>query len=344
MIDRYLKKINEVIGLIELYENILTITHSRIKEEANILKLNMYKSSVINLYTCWENYIKDIVYSSFEENKSLIMDAGFIKDYIEHAFSKSYIKKDFLSTLDSNEIIISKKNLCSSNNLKYKEMLELFGRINFNKDDLQKHFKNKNLDKTIEELNQSNVEIDIEGEEVPKNEVEKYLNTLVTHRNRISHAYDIDLIFNTKQLKNYCEFFKELMIIVNEYKASQSIKMFKQLDNTLVSEIKITNIWHENTVNPQTNAIIETKITGKRKKIYIGEVKWFVFDRNDKIYRRINVKSMRNKKRRKCKIIPIDELFSLEIDAECRITKGKTNELFEMNKAPLQDPVNIKIY
>ncbi len=285
---------------LDLNEKIYNLIEGKDKADYKVIK---HKSAIIEIYTFWENFIKQLVYDCYYEYKNLIVDERFLINYFRNIHEKSHTRDIFKNNFDNGKIEISKESLCFSNNMSFKEMKNIFKRIGFNVEDILKHLSdNPDLQTTINNLNNIGVIPVVEDEEGNDgterhtkrntNLFESYINLLVEDRNAVAHQRDIQIVYNSCQLNELYNFVKVICEAVYEYSFSQLIIKSKQkrkpasISNTFYP----IAVYSENTGS--NNSIIG--IRNMSSHTISKDSEFYCFDDEKKLYRTLKIMECRH--------------------------------------------------
>lgn len=299
---------NKVLELIELEETIFNLLDGKQKY---LYKKAIHKNVIIELYTFWENFVKNVIYSTYTDYKKLIVNEKFLKKYFKQINENSYVRKKFLENINENVIEITIETLCHSNNLNDSVLRQLLGRINFDVTDLDKHIDSSaNLKCSIQELNNSSIKpIKSEGIKVDSleefvqltsettqnitelrflDQVNSYLYTLIELRNEVSHSYTITEIYNLKDLKMLAEFIFDLCVIILEFIGSQLIKKSILSNQNVIQRLYPLKVFKNN-----SNDFCIVGINNFTREVLNVEQDLFMYSRGKQIYKFARIESIK---------------------------------------------------
>lgn len=345
LLEKYSIKFNE-------YEDLIQTHNSQIfpieKIDIKMLKLALHRNIILGVYTCWENFCKDVIYDICinKYKKSFVGDSS-MKNYLEVIFEKSYLKNKLFNSIQGNSILMEKDLLCSSNNIGYNEMKRLFSLININiVKEFEKQAKNDESFKLIIEELQSLVKVSSGCVELVKgcssNEIFKafkYIETVVQLRNEISHNYEISEVCSTESLIVIIKFFRWIFNAI--YKVVISTIILKEKENKrskMIAKLKIVNIYLEGGKTEEKPAIIE--LIFKNKECNIKNIKdklILVYDSSNDLFREVEVISCKNSSGNNIKLVPRDGKIIAKISCGCKLKRGKNFEIYEFNPITVTD-------
>lgn len=318
--DNFINALNEIPSIITLDKYLLSKLNG---ESRSLFKKSNHKNLVIDIYTCWENYTKLLLFHCYENYKKVIVDKDFLLAYFQRINEKSYTKKLFSESIEENKITINQENLCYSNNLNWNEMLDLFNRLGFNKEDFIKHLNNNiKLEEAINDLKEYVQPISEDRAHISSNlELTKsYLNMVVDFRNSVAHQYEINEILNLSQLDKIYKFIKTLSEIVFEYCVSQIIKKSESKSISIIEKLLPISIIRGNSSG--TTAIIAIKNTSLNK--YTKDSMFFCYDTTSQIYRILKIKEIRYLDK-KNDYIEHDKEYSIEVETHSKLSNKNHN-------------------
>lgn len=336
---------NKVLELIELEETILTLLDGKQK---NLYKKAIHKNVIIELYTFWENFVKNIIYSTYTNYKKLIINERFLKKYFKQINENSYVRKKFLENINENVIEITIETLCHSNNLNDSVLRQLLGRINFDVTDLDKHIdSSESLKNSIEELKASFIK-PIKREEINEDSLEEsyqvtpekeqtitelrfldqvnnYLYTLIELRNEVSHSYNITEIYNLYDLKMLAKFIFELCVIVLEFIGSQLIKKSISSNQDVIHRLYPIKVFKNS-----SSGLCIVGINNFTREIIEVEEYLFMYSRGKKIYKFAKIESIKSNEDFINELLPYHTAaLKLKTDAVIR-SEHKTFHLYSL--------------
>lgn len=229
------QQFSEIYSLLELEKSIFSKLNGLDKLRYREV---IHKTMVIELYTFWENFVKELIYDTYLTHKKMIVDEEFIKKYFKNINENNYLRNKFLENISEDKITITIDTLCHSNNLDEKVLRDLFKRINFDTNDLDKHLKSADLIKTslislqdssIKKI-EKNTQFEIRVDDVQSDNgrhlrgIYDYIHTLVQLRNNVSHNFKVDEIYSIEDFEILSGFLYEVSFSILEFTKSQSIK------------------------------------------------------------------------------------------------------------------------
>lgn len=304
--EKQLKDIQEIIDLNKKIQQQLN------GKELRLFKNTLHKNLVIEIYTFWENFAKNVIYNCYFNYKKILVDKRFLVNFFKNVNEKSYVRQLFLKNIEENKLNITMENLCHSNNLNFKELESLFKRVMFDINDFYKHIDGfPGLDSSIQDLIDSFVEAEFEevkGRYESKEYVEAYLNLLVDKRNSVAHTYEITEIYSIDQFEKILNFIKNIVLLVIEFCTSQLLK------KGLANNEKVSDILYPVRViksNSKECGIIWIRNSSNR--IMKKNDKFYCLDKSKKIYRMADVVRALDSKKSECEeLIPFKD-YTLEI-------------------------------
>lgn len=314
----FTSELEEIKNIIILNEKILETLEGLDKR---LFTRSLHKNLTIEIYTFWENFVKNLIYSCYSNYKKILVDKRFIKKFLQQVNEKSYSRNLFLKNIEDNKFNITKDNLCHSNNLNYKELESLFKRVMFDSNEFKKHIEDfPGLREAIECLKNNAIIPTFDDVEIPKDTtgyVEAYLNLVVENRNSVAHQYQITEIYSINQFKYILKFIELLTLVVFEFCSSQLLKLGmskkEKISNMLYpvqvirgkSKCKNALLWIRNSCN---------------KSIKKNDIIYFL-DKTKNIYRIAKIITIKNKYRENCtEMLPLRD-YSIEIDTVASINK-----------------------
>lgn len=314
----FTEELKEIEKVIILNEEVLRTLEG---EDKFLFKKSLHKNLTIEVYTFWENFVKNLIYNCYINYKKILVDKRFIKKFLEQVNEKSYSRQLFLKNIDENRFNITIENLCHSNNLNYNELEALFKRVMFDSNEFKKHVEGfPGLEDAIKDLKDNAVIPPSDNVEIISNAngyVKAYLDLFVSNRNSVAHQYQIIERYSIEQFKYILNFIKVLTLVVFEFCSSQLLK------KGISKKEKIGNILFPVEVirgkSEHVNAILW--IRNSSKKLIKKDDNLYCLDRTKDIYRIANIRSIKNKERKDCvDIWPLEE-YSIEIDTATNIKK-----------------------
>lgn len=309
-------QLKEIPQIIELNKEILQTIDGQKK---NLLKKSTHKNLIIEIYTFWENYTKSTIYTCYKNYKKIIVDREFLVRYLEGVHEKSYTRQLFFENITDNKINITKENLCYSNNLNYNQLLDLFKRIGFDKNDFNKHIEgNPKIIGVLEELKREIIPVfqNTEREKQIKDYIQSYLDMIVEERNKVAHQYEIDDLYSPNQFELLLTFISVLSEVVFEYCSSQLIK------KSLEKNVSITQFFQSLMVikgnSRESSAIVGVESISD--SIYSKDDTLFCYDRSKDIYRVLNIEKV---------IVNNEEVEAILPNSKCSI---EVRTLSKINK------------
>lgn len=314
----FTSELEEINNIIILNEKILENLDGLDK---HLFKRSLHKNLTIEIYTFWENFVKNIIYNCYLNYKKILVDKKFIKKFLQQVNEKSYSRNLFLKNIEDNRFNITIDNLCHSNNLNYKELQSLFKRIMFDSNELEKHIQEfPGLSESIECLKNSAITPTFNECEINKDTsgyVEAYLNLIVENRNSVAHQYQISEIYSINQFKHILKFIELLTLVVFEFCSSQLLKL------GMAKKEKISNTLYPVQVirgkSKDMNALLWVR-NSCNKSISKNEI-IYLLDKTKNIYRVGKIITIKNECREVCtEMLPLQD-YSIEIDTVASINK-----------------------
>lgn len=345
IVSEYQNKISEYISLIELHDNRLF----KLKDiNLNQLKETLHKNVILGIYTCWENFIRDIIFDScILKFHSVFLSFDFWQKVLPSIFEKGYTKKPFIESLNKKNTYLTKELVCSSNNMNYKEVKRLFKILGICTDtylsDAIKY--SKIMTNKVENMQAI---IPFRGDELTReapnvtvivNTAIKYIDSLVEYRNEIAHAYKLDEFLNAEQLRLYAEFV--ILLIDTIYKMLASYIVSKEYLNPNSKIAKVTKldaIHLEGGQSQKNPAVIEINYLTNGKE-RIKDKEFWIYD--IKKSHCIEIKNeiiMRNEKENRCRIIPNNKKCYLTLVSGEKIEKSREYVLAELSSLDEKKP------
>ncbi|MDR7696298.1 MAE_28990/MAE_18760 family HEPN-like nuclease [Lactococcus lactis] len=266
-----ISQISKVKTNIEFNQRIFENLSSKEKQE---YKKILHKNNLLEIYTFWENIIKDIIFSTFQEYKTSILNSKVLSNYIIDVHNKRYLRDAFHQELvEKNSIKISKDMLCASNNLTFEEIKKILKKIEFNLENLSEFINSDNrIIESMEELKKNDIiPLNSSDTDIVKNNKDTcfaYVNLIVEERNKIAHGSASDEIYNSEKFLLIYDFIYNLVRCFNNY----LIYCTTGLPKTNFRNLYIVEVIRSN--NSDTNAILCIKnlsghIISKNTTLYI---------------------------------------------------------------------------
>lgn len=321
-----LEELDEIYKIISLNKKVLSNLH---EDEAILFKKSYNKNLIIEIYTFWENFCKELIYDCYCKYKKIIIDKDFLVNYFEHVQEKSFVRKLFLESIDDNKIDIKKDTLCASNNLNFDQLNDLFKRVRFSKNDFVKHVGgSKNLEKVVKCLQNRSIYPkfnEIKSKRSTIEYVEAYLNLIVEDRNRVAHQYNIVDFYNLEQFQSILDFMKEITFIIFEFCMSQLIKKSNKMDENISKRIFPICVIRSN--SGDKTAIIGIK--NNTKNIINKDMQLYFYDKNKNIYRMVKILRIVRNEKEYLEMLPTHS-YSIEVNTNASIKT--TNNRFKIYK------------
>ncbi|PGR23031.1 hypothetical protein COC52_24880 [Priestia megaterium] len=290
------------------------------QDDARKYRRIIHKNLVIEIYTFWENFVKELIFECYKKYKKVIVNTQFIKRYFKSIQDNSYIRKVFLGNITDEGFNITIESLCHSNNLNYDVLTDLYSKLCFDKNDFAIHLnENTSLSCTINDLKGNFVEpIFDETTKPPYNKIQNikgYLQVLVASRNTVAHQYQVSEIFTLNQLQSIFNFIVALCEVIIEYCSSQILKKSAEMKENISKRVFPKLIIRSN--SKERTAILW--IRSYSKKIVPKNKALFCYDKNSGIYRKASIVQIKNKDQQDCtEILPYED-YSIEINTDSMI-------------------------
>ncbi|MHC1735753.1 MAG: HEPN domain-containing protein [Erysipelotrichaceae bacterium] len=306
-------------------------------DDINIFRKEVYKNGMIGIYTSWDNSIRNSIFDYYRIGKENILDTEFLQRFLKSVLEKSHDRDEFVKTVSTSRIEITRDVLCNTNNLSSDELIKLLERVGLRKENLYRFFeKSLSLIESIKSCDDLGVVVLSNPGRDEK--FSKYIDDLVIRRNSIAHSYFVDDILNITQIEAYAKVFHNLSTSFIEYLNYELVSL-RISHSDLVSDVimDVTVIHKENTIGTST-AIIEvfSKINCKSFSNSIA----YIVDEENKSFSRVIVHQLRNQKKIKVQNIVENNVYSIEVDCcinikrerkYCIIADVPHNEKFEIS-------------
>lgn len=281
----------------------------------------IHKNLVIEIYTFWENFAKELIFHFYKKYKKVIVNTMFIKRYLKSVQANSHIRNVFLGNITDDGFNITIDSLCHSNNLSYSVLTELYKKICFDLDDFSIHVKESiELDTAISELKSNSVDPIFDEEKPPYsklNYVKGYLEVLVRSRNIVAHQYQVTEIFKIDQLQSISKFVVALCSVMIEYCSSQVIKKSIEKEESISKRMFPKAIFRSNTQGGTALLWIRSY----SKTAIHKESDLFAYDKSTGIYKKVEIRQIMDNHQKVCdQILPYVD-YSIEVSTECKIRK-----------------------
>lgn len=312
----------------------------------------IHKTLVIELYTFWENFVKNLVYDVYADYKNLVVNEEFIKRYFKNINENAYLRKKFLDNIQDDKINVTVETLCHSNNLTEKVLKDLFMRINFDPNELDLHLKNaESLREALEKLNESSIQkierstlTSLEdGEHVSQDlnissrqvhNCYDYLNTLVQLRNDVAHNFHVDEIYVLDDFEKFADFMFELCMIILEFSKSQIIK--KIIDKTDNSISVLRRLYPKEIFKQTDNGTCIVGVNNFGNKIITLETIMYLYSPSLKIFRIAIVKNIQQHRSNVLEALPYQQV-GLELKTNMNLIRSKPHfHLFHFNELKVE--------
>jgi len=247
-----LKKLEELNLVTSIYE-----ADSEIPDPNFNIKIAIYeKYFIISLYTLWDNSNIDALKKIFINYPLLFNKQDFIFKHLESVFLNNRLKNKLKSEVknstgyDFNKIDI--ENMIDSNNLWFKNLIELLNLYNFNTDILSTYFYNSSdIRQAINLLELSSIEPYPNNNNKPTDvnkllyyQIEGYINYLVETRNSYSHKYKKPYsIFSINEFNYLYQFISSTISVLDIYLKEQILlNCINDNITTYLSPVKLSDL------------------------------------------------------------------------------------------------------
>ncbi|GEM_PF-3849309 len=298
------------------------------------------KSFIIDIYTFWESYTKELIFEILKKNSLLIVSEEFISKYTNDIFSenskiKEIYSKSALKSFREKKLYITKEIVCSSNNLNYKALFNMLNKIfpDLKDEELLNYLLSGiKLGKCIEKLK----EVGVEKEE-STSDISGYLQLLVSERNAIAHSHEFDLSFNFEQRLALVCFIEELSIALSNFITSKLINIKIQAGYEY-AEIQLSEVYKCN--NEKENGLVcleFDKYKGNAKPYDSNFYLKFEIMKDKKnslgfFFEPIKINEIRNEASNKCRVFPKKGKRSMSFNSNKKIKQGVPYTIVEVGK------------
>ncbi|HAB7548320.1 TPA_asm: hypothetical protein GYO79_14390, partial [Listeria monocytogenes] len=260
--DEYIAKLGKLIRDFENQEELVReiSRHSDFntyRSTLTELRKGFRENTIINLYTCWESYIKKVFFEIIFFHQDILNNGTFFKKIVEKVVKKNHLASSFYD-LDSSKMHLSKNVITHSNNMNISVLFEMISEFDFSKEDFYKYvelgiraedYPNVIL---LDEIRESCPQFEIDKNdnlEVPRgsNEILKFyieqIYMLVKFRNRLAHLDEVSTIWSMEQIQAMSKIVKSLMMTIDEYLVGQVLKKYVESSTNSFSfkEVSVTN-------------------------------------------------------------------------------------------------------
>lgn len=360
--DIYIKKIDELQNNFkiehEFFQSITTkfknhTDSQKYKEAVIILRQDVNKSTIVNLYTLWESYVKKMISDTIYQCQNIFLDFSYLQKLLDKAHRKTYLAEKFFDS-HNKSFIISKDIMTDSNNMTMTSFFNILKEINIIENGFERHAENgiKINPTSVKEVilpefqNQGpSPEIEVDTPTSLNSEDETSTNTpikntwtdfykleigmLVNMRNKIAHIDTVENMWTVNQIIMMAETVKSLMITVNEFLKDEVLQKYLKanLDDELLPfvELKITNVF------PKLN-VVEVLPNQTFNHVKLAEKELLLFNRKKNFYRTVQVSRIKNSNGNICQYLKENQLFSVELTGIDMWTLKKNERLFMCQK------------
>lgn len=360
--DIYIKKIDELQNNFkiehEFFQSITTkfknhTDSQKYKEAVIILRQDVNKSTIVNLYTLWESYVKKMISDTIYQCQNIFLDFSYLQKLLDKAHRKTYLAEKFFDS-HNKSFIISKDIMTDSNNMTMTSFFNILKEINIIENGFERHAENgiKINPTSVKEVilpefqNQGpSPEIEVDTPTSLNSEDETSTNTpikntwtdfykleigmLVNMRNKIAHIDTVENMWTVNQIIMMAETVKSLMITVNEFLKDEVLQKYLKanLDDELLPfvELKITNVF------PKLN-VVEVLPNQTFNHVKLAEKELLLFNRKKNFYRTVQVSCIKDSNGNICQYLKENQLFSVELTGIDMWTLKKNERLFMCQK------------
>ncbi|ORI76871.1 hypothetical protein BMS91_07320 [Leuconostoc mesenteroides subsp. cremoris] len=354
--DVYIKKIDELQNNFKIkhdfFQSITTEFKNRTdlqkyKEAVIILRQDVNKSTIVNLYTLWESYVKKVISDTIYQCQNIFLDFSYLQKLLDKAHRKTYLAEKFFDS-HNKSFIISKDIMTDSNNMTMTSFFNILKEINIIENGFERHAENgiKINPTSVKEVSlpefqnqgpspeiEVNSEIEIDTNTPIKNTWTDFykleINMLVNMRNKIAHIDTVENMWTVNQIIMMAETVKSLVITVDEFLKDEVLQKYLEadLDDELLPfvELEITNVF------PRSN-VVEVSPNQMFDHVKLAEKELLLFNRKKKFYRTVQVSSIKNSNQNTCQYLKKDQLFSVQLTGIDMWTLKQNEHLFMCQK------------
>lgn len=291
---------------------------------------SVQKTTILSLYTTWESIIKEVLFQGYKKYKTLVLTEEMLKDSVAKSLSKRYLKDNFFENLLEKKIEITKENLCSSNNLKRSELIELLKINGYKYQEIIEYFNDLEFLRSYLDNCQEKGLFPIYNEKRPSDIFEKiigYIDLLVEERNKISHVYEIDTRLSIEQLEVIIEIVEETIKIILDFISVELLKKSFDSDELKIYEsLNLLKIYTENRPLSDKNFVFALENISS-KKLKQSDILYF-FNEEDRKCFPVQMREIKNEAKELIEEIEVGAKVSIKGEAYKKINKGKNYFLF----------------
>lgn len=295
----------------------------------------IHKNMIIEIYTFWENFVKNLIYNTYIDYKKYIVNEEFVKKYLKFINENSHIRKLFIKNIKHDSLNITLETLCHSNNLNDKVLKELFIRITFDIQDLNKHIIGASkLNIAVENLKTSSIKIERRNEEDEENvstllnesleddisskrlldAVYNYIYSMVQLRNNVSHNFRVDEIYKLEDWEKLADFIFEVCFVLIEFCKSQTIKKIISTEKHVLKRMYPKKVFMHSAKGECVLGI--TNLSGRIVKL---ESPLYIYSPSSDLYKIAIIKGLQINKDNLIEALPFQQVgIKLETNAKIK--------------------------